>query len=421
MNVGTELLQSQQKVSSVLRTFARGPALSLGSQAIGLAQLALLLWRVGANEATDAYFYLFNMGMLPIQIVVVGMMYPLLLNEEKITRTAMKRVRWLTPLLCCSLILAGAAWLYASGRSGFALLPIAIGSFLNAGLQARVWFRAVTAEAEGNPRWISGVALPANGLAMMTLLLPIADATTAVVLMLIGLVLGNGTLLVVMSRLRVGDEVLRRAPRSKSGKSTAPYWFLGKAGIGYIGLVVLQSLAVLLPPSAVTLLNLAVKVVGSASATLVNSVMPILVHQNINSPSAGRRFLRVLVAGLTVISAFGIVGVALFLPDLTVPAICLGLWSLSSAAAGAAQRMSFRFLKPSASRVTIIAVPVVVAFALWSVHMPAFQLVVLLCAYAGVDAATSTLLLISLKDKLMATVLGSVLIGLAVIWVSTLA
>ncbi|MDR6505103.1 hypothetical protein [Arthrobacter oryzae] len=400
----------------VAKSIVRGPALSLGSQLIGLAQLLVLLWRVGANESTDAYFYLFNIGMLPIQIVIVGVMYPLLLNDDKITRRAIKRLRWLTPLLCSLLVAAGAGWLYISERLGPDLAPIAVASLVNATLQARVWFRAVTAEAAGNPRWISGVALPANFLALLILLFPFSSAPSAVLFMICGLIIGNSVLLVVMARLRVGDEVVRLSPRSKAQRSSASLWFLGKAGIGYVGLTVLQSLAVLLPASAVTLLNLAVKIVGSISATLVNSVMPILVHQKIDSPAAGRKFLRILTAGLVIASSLGIVGVAAYRPELTVPAVCLSLWAVASAAAGTAQRMSFRFLKPSASRVTILAVPVVVGFALASVNLPGFQLVVLLCAYAGVDAATSTLLLVSLKDRLMSAILGGVSAGLAGIW-----
>ena len=65
----------------------QGPALSLTSQAAGAVQLVLILVRVGSNRSTDAYFYLWSLGMLPTQILCVGVMYPLLLNRERIART----------------------------------------------------------------------------------------------------------------------------------------------------------------------------------------------------------------------------------------------------------------------------------------------------------------------------------------------
>jgi hypothetical protein len=398
-----------------VRSILRGPALSLGSQLIGLIQLALLLWRAGANESTDAYFYLFNIGMLPIQVLIVGVMYPLLLNNERITRRGIRRVRQGAPVISLLLMVGGAAYLYLNDRLSSALWPMAIAALINAFVQAHLWFRGVTAEAGGNPRWNAAIALPANALAAISLLIPFDSPTTSVTVMVLALVLGNVALLAIAAKMRLGDDVVESAPES-SPRRTGAYWFLTKASVGYIGLVVLQSLAVQLPPSAVTLLNIGVKIVGSTASTFVNAVMPRIIHHRTDSMEPSRRFLRWLVAILGGMSIF-VIGLTWALyPALLVTAICVGLWVIASSSSAIAQRMSFRFLRPNASRVTLIAVPAVVLLALASSSSPGFQLVVILCAYAAVDGATATLLLFALRDRLMSWILLGTCLALATLW-----
>jgi hypothetical protein len=404
----------------VLRSIFRGPALSLASQAIGLVQLVALLWRAGANEATDAYFYLFNVGMLPIQVLIVGVMYPLLINTERLTRRGIRRIRWGVPALSVALMLGGSGYLYFNDRLSTELWPLAGVALLNAFVQARLWFRGVTAEAGGDPRWNAAIALPANALATLSLLIPFDSPATIVTVMVSALVVGNMALLAFAARSKVGDHVIAAAPEASMGRGGV-YWFFTKASTGYAGLIILQSLAVLLPPSAVTLLNVAVKIVGSIAATFVNAVMPQIIHHQTDSIDASKKFLRGLVGVLALASVAAIWGVSLVDNELLIPAICVGLWVVASASAAVAQRMSFRFLPPSASRVTLIAVPLVVALAFASSLSPGFQLVILLCAYASVDGSTAGLLLLTLKDRLMSWVLAITCLALAIIWVVTLA
>ena len=398
----------------------RGPALSLASQAIGLVQLLALLWRAGANEATDAYFYLFNIGMLPIQILIVGVMYPLLINAERLTRRGIRRIHWGVPALSIALMVGGSAYLYINGRLSAELWPLAGAALVNAFIQARLWFRGVTAEAGGDPRWNAAIALPANALATLSLLIPFGSPATTVTVMVSALVIGNAALLVVAAYYKVGDHLVAAAPEVAEGRGGV-YWFFTKASTGYVGLIILQSLAVLLPPSAVTLLNVAVKIVGSIAATFVNAVMPQIIHHQTESIDASKKFLRGLVGLLALISTVAVCGVSLVDNSLLVPAICVGLWVVASASAAVGQRMSFRFLPPSASRVTLIAVPIVVALALASSLSPGFQLVILLCAYASVDGSTAALLLFTLKDRLMAWTLTVTCLALAAIWIVTIA
>src|SRR5690242_12183540 len=67
----------------------RGPAASLASQVASLLQFALLLARGGASEATDAYFYLFNLGLMPITMLLGGLMYPQLVSTSPMAAQGM--------------------------------------------------------------------------------------------------------------------------------------------------------------------------------------------------------------------------------------------------------------------------------------------------------------------------------------------
>jgi len=402
-----------------LRSILKGPGLSLGSQIVGLVQLLLLLWRAGANEATDAYFYLFSLGMLPIQVLIVGVMYPLLLNTERISRKGIRRVQWTTPTLSVVLMLGGAGFLYANGRLPLELLPLAGMSLINAFVQALLWFRSVTAEAGGNPRWNAAIALPANALALLTLLIPFDSPAIVVTTMVAALVTGNLLLLAFAIRGRIGADVIAAAPEMPA-KGRGAHWFFAKATVGYVGLVILQSLAVLLPPSTVTILNVGAKIVGSIAATFVNAVMPVIIHHQTESIGPSKRFLRGLVGILAGLSILAVFVVATLDGSLLVQAICVGLWIVASTSAAIAQRMSFRFLPPSASRITIVTVPLVVLLALASSIAPGFQLVVVLCAYATLDGITATFLLFALRDRLMSWVLVVTCAVLAGIWIAAL-
>lgn len=394
----------------------RGPALSLASQAVGLAQLFALLWRHGPTGATDAYFYLFNLGLLPTQVGIVGVLYPMLLSQDRISRAGAVLVGRLAVVGAITATGAGSLWLAFADRLPMSLYALVALGALNAALQARLFHRAVLAEASGRPQWMAAVALPANALATVVLLAPWPTSTAAATAMMGALTVGNAVFLAYLNRQRLGAEVLAALPTSRTLGQHGPAWFLTKAGVGYGGLMVLQSLAVLLPPSTLTLLSLAIKLVGSVSSTFVNAVMPLLVHQSTDSPAGGRRFLRVLlgVLGVGGLAASGMV--SLVWPEQAVPSLVLAMWLIASAAAAVAQRMAFRFLPPHASRVTIVAVPTVVALAALSSRSPHFDLSMLLCAYAGVDAATSLLLLAALRDRFMTAVTGAVVVTLSVVW-----
>lgn len=400
-----------------VRDSLRAPVVSLLSQGTGLVQLLLILGRAGTGQATDAYFYLFNLGLVPIFCIVVGMMYPSLLTDNKISRSGLMRIRWATSLLSVLFVVGGALWLSAYDRLASPLVGLAVVSTLNTLVQSRLWFRAVAAEAGGNALWIAGIALPPNLLAAAVLLYPWNTPASAMTAMVSGLLVGNLGLLAFMARHDVGKMVLNAAPPN-TGSPGGSFWFLSLASIEFLGQTVLQSLAVLLPPSSITLLNVGYRIVGSVSATFVNATMPSLVHQTTDSPRSARRFLRVVVFVVGVCAITIVVGVRIVRPDLLVPTMVLAMWLIASAAAAVAARMSFRFLAPHASTRTIGVVITVVVLAVLSSRGAEFNLTVLLCGYAAMDGAAAMLLLWPLKDRLMSLVLAGTLAGLGAVWAS---
>ena len=408
------------RANALLRRFSGAPLLSMASQIIGLMQLLLLVFRTGASNATDSYLYLFNMGMLPIQVLIVGIMYPRLLNNARITAVGVRRIGVLAPIVSVMLVVAGSAWIALQGRWDAGILLIASLCAVNAAIQAVAWFHAVSAEAGGNPIWTAAVALPANLLATLVLVLPWADTQSATVAMLIALVVGNAVLVVLMRAKRVGHDV-RTAKFEPQVIETSggTGWFFSKAAAGYVGQALLQTVAVTLPPASVTILNFAVKIVGAVSATMVNAVMPRLVHQTTETPSASRRFLNLL---LLTLASFGLIAVgviAIWWPAYMVPAIAVLLWVLAAAAAAVAQRMAFRFLKPNASAVSIVVIVVIVVIALILSGNPGFPLVFLICCYVGLDGATAAILLFALRARVQSFAMFAVLAAASAIGVTS--
>jgi hypothetical protein len=104
--------------------------------------VGLLLIHGGATNATDTYFYLFALGLTPTQILIVGVMYPLLLNGNALTSRGLVRLRRVTPALAAISVVAAYAWLALNRDMGGALHVIAAVMSLNAVLQARLHNRA---------------------------------------------------------------------------------------------------------------------------------------------------------------------------------------------------------------------------------------------------------------------------------------
>lgn len=414
------LMNRQFKGILRARALMGGPLISLASQVSGLAQLGALLWRFGPTNATDAYFYLFNLGNLPVQILLVGVLYPMLLNSDRITKRGAIRFGFLVPVGALLAVGGGSVWLWLQGRAEADVVAIFVLAALNAVVQARLWYLAVAAEAGGNPKLIAGVALPANALATLVLLLPWPDSASTVTAMMGALLLANAAFAIVITVRRAGSHVLEGLPDIPPRRHAAHWWFLTKSFVSYGGLMVVQSIALILPPAVLTLLSLPMKIVGSVSSTFVNAIMPRLIHQQTDSPDGASRFLRLLALFIGSVSLVGTALGYFIFPAYFQTIVIVGLWLVASASSSVAQRMVFRFLPPSTSKITIIVVPLIVVAVIFSAQSSNFGLVALLCAYALVDATSGFLLLMALRDKVMAPISGVITLLLSYIWLSSL-
>lgn len=390
------------------------PAVSLASQLAGLIQVALLLLRGGASEATDAYFYLFGLGLTPTFMLISGVMYPQLINERGMTARALQTLRLATPLLGAGLVAAGAGWLQYRGRLADGLLPLTLVLLLNAVLQAKLYFRTTCAEASGLAVWSAGIALPSNAIACVVLLYPWSSTERATTAMASGLLIGNVALLIVMRARGVGSST---APFEKQGAASRvrSSWFLARGVIGYGNGLVLASAAVLLPASSITLLNVASKVVAAVGSTFTNSVLPTLVHRSSSTPRAAQRFLRALMLVLSGAGAVALLLCALLAAKYLFTCAAIVLWMIASSAAAVSQRAAFRFLRARvfapvlAWGVTVVAVVLLVSA---QGHLTVDRL---LLAYATMDAGAAVLLLLLLRDRLLAGLLGAAVLSLVLL------
>ncbi|MGC5248691.1 hypothetical protein ACPXB3_17415 [Gordonia sp. DT219] len=329
----------------------------------------------------------------------------------------MKVIRRITYVGTCLAILGGGVWIWATGRMTTAVLAITVLSGINALAQVRLWYRAVLAESIGSPMLMAAVALPANLLGTISLMLPWRDSSTAVIAMVTALLLGNSIFAVVADYKSIGHAAVASLDTSGQ-KYSAPAWFLTKSGISYGGLTIIQSVSLTLPATTLTILTLPTKLVASVSGTFINSVLPLMVHQNTSSKTSVRRFINFSVAMLSVLGAALAAGMWIWKREWFAIAAVSAIWLVSSGIAAIAQRMSFRFLRPSAAKVSIIVVPLIVVSVVMSEQFGSLNILVLLCAYALIDALTALMFFHLLREwRGWAVALASVLTLIAV-WIS---
>lgn len=396
-----------------VRRAARAPAASLLSQVVGLAQVGLLLVRAGANEATDAFFYLFTLGLIPTLMLITGIVYPRLVSTSPMSSRGLQRMRLAAPTVAAALVVAGSLWIRSQGRLHDELVPLACLLLLNAVLQARLYFRAAASEAGGVALWSAGIALPANAGAVALLLLPWSSPAHAVTAMAAGLLGGNAALLIIMRRRRVGQSVLDGA--SEEAVAGGSGWFFARGVTGYASHLALSSAAVLLPASSVTILNVAAKLVTAVTGTFTNAILPALIHHRTETPAAAKRFLRWLVGSLAGISAVLVPAVLIIEPDLGVAAVLTSVWLIGSSASAVAQRTAYRFLVPNAFLPAMLWAATVVVAVLLAAQADELTIKTLIGAYAILDVGTAAILLWLVRDRRMAAVLGAGACGVAVL------
>ena len=403
------------RARAVVTRHALAPMLSVASQGIGAVQLLLLLLRVRAGELTDAFFYIWGIGMLPTLTLVSGVVYPMLINQKQISLKMLKCVLYIALIGSVLCVSASYWWLFHSGRASRSVAVIAILMSVFCFVQCLVWFRATLAAAGGSASWLSGVALLPNCLAVGALLLPLSNAFL-IHAMIVSLIVGNVIMLLWMRIRDVGRaELSELSARGGSGEVSATAWFFVRSGTGQGTVGLLQSTAVLLPPSQLTASTVIIKIVGSASVTVASALLPRFVNTQTDTADQARKFMRILwilwfAAGATACAAAFV-----FLREYFAIVVLASLWLCGSSTALVAQRIAFRFYSASISSVTIVTGILVSAATVLLVLTVEYNLTLLLCLYAMLECLSGLLLLVLMRDVLASCVMFSITIALIAI------
>ena len=405
-----------------LLSFGRAPALSLLSQGLGMVQLFLLLWHYGATGATDAYLYLFNLGNLPTQILITGFMYPSLLNGSRLSRKALRSFLGVVPTLALLLVLSASVGLLTESRIGESAFLFIFFCAINSVLQTVVWFFGTLSDFEGNPVWISGIALPGNFLACLALMLPLNSSVANVTAIFASLAVGNCLLLALMLKRRVGFEVIysySEFPASSSNFArNRPFLF--RAISVYGGFMVIQSLTVSLPASVLTLLSVPMKIVASVTASFLNATLPKIINKDTQSPGSSITFLKYV---LVAVVGFGLTAELLsfiFWPTYIAEVGVSAIWLTTSCLSAVSQRLSNRFRNPSSTNLVSAVVPVTAILVLASSSTAGFGALAILCAYGFADAVSSVIQFRVIEFRRFSLISSVLATGVGIVWVASL-
>jgi hypothetical protein len=382
----------------------RAPVVSGVSQLVGLIQIVLLTRGGAAGLATDTYFFLFNLSLLPVQILLAGLLYPTLLNQT-LGHSRSRLIHWVrlgTPFLCVVAVALGAGWLWHLNKFPSDLYFLMALCALNGFISAHIWYHCLEIAIEGRALWLAGVALPANLIACLAIAKAWDPASLRATLMVAGLVLGNVMLLSYMTltgRTRHPEADHLAAPTRSH--TLGSIWFLAKSITGYASLNIVQALALLLPAASLTLVSVMTRIVGSFSTTVISSMLPRFVNRYSDSQTAVKRFLRWMTGVLLVpFVVVALLGLAAHIPYAPYPTL-VAAWILASSMNVAAQRMAYRFLAPSASVLSIASAIVVILFLCIVATTSWFTLHVLLLGSLALDAIPASCLLWTLRERLM--------------------
>jgi len=391
--------------------YAVAPLVAGLSQLTGLLQLVLLTRAGGAGHASDAYFFLFSMAFLPVQVLLAGLLYPLLLNPSRPNERTLARLKRFTPWSCVLMVLVAAAWLSHTGTLSPSLYVLVGLSGVNGFISAVVWYHCLHLTADGAAIWLAGVALPANVGACLLIAHAWVPSSLRATLMVGGLVIGNLFLLTYLKRSgrtksAAGGHPLAGPPTPRAGG-----WFLTKSVTGYASQDVFEGLALLLPATSLTILNILNRVVGSLSTALVSSVLPKLVHRGTASRNQAVSFARWIAALLAV--PFCVVGVLSLFVALPYQEYVLATlaWLLASGLNASAQRLAYRFLPASASVLSIVSAVLVVGVVVAISATTLFSLRTLFVGAIALDALPAAFLFLTLSERALSGVTALVFVG----------
>jgi hypothetical protein len=375
-----------------LKSASAAPVLSIGSQGLGVVQLALLLSQGGATASADAYFYLLTLGVTPTLVLTVGVLYPSLLNSRTLDDGRARWTRLLSFGLSVTSVAFGTLWVHANRPETAYLAPIAIGLAANAAVQSQSYYFAVCADAIGRPKWTACLALPANALACIVLIPRWPSSGMATAVMVSALVAGNTAFLLGARKSDVRLSLNATDSGTASARSRYPYWFLIRAVSGNLAQVVVGSLAVALAASAVTIINVVGKVVGSLGVTITGALLTKMIHRTSAGRDQALSFVRWTTTAV-VLAATPLVLIGTVAAEQNVLLVLVSItWLAASPAATVASRLSYRHLPPRASIRTVGATWSILA---WTVALFA----------CGAGSSTILVASLGLLDALVAGVL----------------
>ena len=340
----------------VLRRAGSATVLGGMSQGLGLVQYVILLAGGGGGRASDAFVYMSALGMLPTQIVTVGVLLPMLMRG---THLSVGRWRVLTACLGLSsgaLAMAGAAYFAVGGGDSDGIAAIAAVVAVNSVAQSFIWLRGVVVAAAGRASVLSAATLASSVAACVSLLAVLGSgSTTSVLAMAVGVTVGSvATAIVVAPRTGVRDQLpeidgARAVPRGDVA------WFGVKAASGYGAGIALQTVASTLPPSSLTALAVLAKVVAGLSTIVTNSVLPVLVNRTSSDGRAATRYafavssIGAVMTGATIVLwRVGIV------PGAAGHWVLIGIaWTIAGAVSATVQRVAERFHAASVSVMSV--------------------------------------------------------------------
>ena len=383
------------------------PLVSALAQGLGAIQILLLARGGILGEATDAYFFLFVLALLPSQVVIAGVVYPLLLNQGSGAPKGMTRFRWIVPLLSVAAVGAGCGVLALTGRFATGFVALAVLSAVNGAVSTLLWFDTMWLAAQGRGGWNAGITLAANLAACVVLIIPWHPAELRVAIMTGALVVGNGVYLLILIRRFHPLEV----PESETAdaRASSSWWFLARSSSGYASGAILQGLALSLPASGVSTVSILSRFVGSTTTTVVNAILPRFIHSNSNDAEPAFTFLAWLMYPLVVLFVGASVVFAV-VDNRIVMYVCLGLgWIVATSMNTIVARLTYRFLTASAAAVVLVPLAIVLVGSGLIAWMGHLTLPIVLLAFIAIDMLSGMLMAHLLKRDRFAVLGGATL------------
>jgi len=349
---------------STLKVVAAAPTLSITSQLLGVAQLALLLGTFGATPVTDQYFLLFSWSIIIPQVLMMGWAYPSLLQSKSHNPRIRRRLVVLSSV-GSAIATCAASYVYGElstvGPANHTLTAMLAVSAFAAG---PVWAFSIEAAATGSGMWLAAVALPANFFAVLALLLPEDSSAAKTTNMALGIIIGNVSFAILVLMLRARSRRRVDYPCEFYPRLRTEYLAYSTAGFGTA--TFLQTVAATLPSSSLSMLAVVNRLVASAVTTLVSTLLPRLINtktQNVQTPPA---IIKVGVASLVIVAAMNLAlnktTTANAIPLQQLAGLGL-VWFVAAGTNAITQRVAMRDLTPRSTLVGSVAGLIVVVIA----------------------------------------------------------